>query len=795
MIPLSPVGRALGANLAIDSTGQSLRVLRNDGTAAIYDAPSGRILQGSLQIGQVVNYRQIQLNVGLENVMFPLSGAIALFGVSAQENVEQQEIQIEALPSGVNGGTAAGRRFQLASLMDKYGLETNGQIWQHSLDLRGQALMGSNRLSGNLDLTSVQGGSFVNLRQGSLQLETATHRVITVGDQGTRTGVEALMNGVRGLGYEWGWHDFRVNAYGGRAASSTAVGLGNAGLANYDTTLSGFGLRRRVRLSDLSLGGNWFRGPQRSGTTLGIAYSDLYARNEFKVQGLLGYFSGLSLRSVLEAVGPGFGLLGGPVTSTAGVVEVQQVNQRVNGGAYGFSAVDSFTPFTSKILLLTGVWETYSRNFLIVREESRFSAVNRKSASGSLRPSRYISFSGSLHESHALLGTADLERGYSYGVNASTPGRYPFQLGYFRSVQTNNDLSSSRFALTQYFLQVPQLKRFSVNAMYTEGRFGNLESRSLNETVTADLHRFGLLGLHDQLQLRTSHNYGFDWSRQFKRGTISIRAGLERQTSIDGRTRLAPVAALRLPYFRGQTLVASYLNIGGSYVFRIETGGSLIRQRELAATNSQMVLIVRASLTGQVYFDVDLNGRFKTGVDQPLPEMRVWIDEETSTTTDASGNFRFDDLSAGTHRLRVATATLPATLALAQESLQVAVMPYRANRQDFRAIRTGKVQGTVSIVTMDEAGRETVKPLPDARIVATGNRDAFTEGDGTFLLGDLPPGAYQLKVDYSSVPPNFICKPEIRSVEVKPGESVGAVDFRLTRPVIMKSAPPRGMYR
>ena len=98
-VPLVPLARALGANLSIDPTAQSLRVLRSNGVTATYDAATGRILQGSVMAGQVQNFRQIQLNVGVENVVFPLNGAVALFGITAQEDTEQQMLEIGSMAS------------------------------------------------------------------------------------------------------------------------------------------------------------------------------------------------------------------------------------------------------------------------------------------------------------------------------------------------------------------------------------------------------------------------------------------------------------------------------------------------------------------------------------------------------------------------------------------------------------------------------------------------------------------------------------------------------------------------
>jgi hypothetical protein len=39
------------------------------------------------------------------------------------------------------------------------------------------------------------------------------------------------------------------------------------------------------------------------------------------------------------------------------------------------------------------------------------------------------------------------------------------------------------------------------------------------------------------------------------------------------------------------------------------------------------------------------------------------------------------------------------------------------------------------------------KPAPDVRIVASADLDTFSESNGYFVLGDLPPGTYRLTPD------------------------------------------------
>jgi TPR repeat len=793
-VPLAPLARALGADLKVDATAQSLRVLRSDGVTTSYDATTGRILQGSLVLAQIKNFRLVQLNVGIENLFFPLDAVIALLGVNARENTEQAVLEIDSLPPAATGAPGS-HSVQLASLDELYTFFTNGPTWQQAFDMRGQALAGSSSLTANLELNRVVGGPFFDFRQGTARFETASHRAITAGDQGTSGDLDALSNSVRGLGYEWRWNRYVFDVYGGRAASTVSSSVGSVGLANYDTTLAGFRIHGKYGKSDLSVGANTFRGERRRGITFGVGYKGNYARNDFRVQGLLGSFSGFSLRPVLKLVesslltqsqGQEVGNLPSVADSRTSIIESTEETARVKGSAYGFSILDSFAPFKSTLLLFTGLWEQYSKNFLVVRDEAQFSAVSRKSLSTGFRPSRYFGFTGSVRRSTALLGNPALDRGFAYGANAITPGRVPVQFSYFRSVQT----LGARFAMTQYSLNLPHVSRYSASSVYSEFRFGDTLTRSITNTVSADFKRLGQLGVHDQLQFGYGHNYGVDWARQFKRTGIYFAGGLERQSILGQRSITAPVGALRVPLPRGQHFAVSYFSLRGSKLLRFEIGGPIFRPRELVSSVTQTGVIVPVSISGQVYYDVDSDERFKAGVDRPLDHLQVWLDGQESTTTDAGGYFRFDGLPPGPHHLRVVITNLPADLVVVRDEVIMGAIPYARNREDFRAVRVGRITGVLRLATMNESGETVETPFPDARIVATGNRETFSEREGDFVLADLPPGSYQLSVDTATIPRGFVATPKVRTVQVKSGQSTEGVDFVLARPVIVKPAPP-----
>jgi hypothetical protein len=175
-----------------------------------------------------------------------------------------------------------------------------------------------------------------------------------------------------------------------------------------------------------------------------------------------------------------------------------------------------------------------------------------------------------------------------------------------------------------------------------------------------------------------------------------------------------------------------------------------------------------------------------------MPRLQISLDGEQTNLTDAFGFFHFDHVNPGTHRLRAAMETVPASLVFADgEEHMAAVIPHRENRQDFRTVESGQIRGRVMVAQEGLFDKEPpLNPFPDAHILTSRDRDTFSERDGEFLLGDLAPGTYVVRLDPAAIPRGLVATPATRTVQVKPGQSTGGADFRLDRPVIVRPVPP-----
>lgn len=156
---------------------------------------------------------------------------------------------------------------------------------------------------------------------------------------------------------------------------------------------------------------------------------------------------------------------------------------------------------------------------------------------------------------------------------------------------------------------------------------------------------------------------------------------------------------------------------------------------------------------GRVYVDRNLNGVYDDG-DRPLAGVRVRLDNgRFQTVTDAGGEYRFADVDAGRHDASLVLTTIRADLSLLSEgSATLSVPSFTTVTRDFRAGVNRAVSGLVfeddngnGRRDGDEAG------APEVRLFLSGGSDTITNGDGTFRLGDVPPGVHTIRLDRTSL--------------------------------------------
>jgi SdrD B-like domain len=349
--------------------------------------------------------------------------------------------------------------------------------------------------------------------------------------------------------------------------------------------------------------------------------------------------------------------------------------------------------------------------------------------------------------------------------------------------------------MTQYSMTLPNWSRYSAYVYYSETRLGQQRVTDLNTLLAVELHKFGRLDMHYQSQAGSNRRYGANW--YFKFGSKEdgyLRLGMDSVHLANGSSGLLPVAGLRIPLPKHQVLEVSYLRDVSTQMLQVQLGGKIVRPREISRDSHGVPRVAaHANITGLVYIDVNYNGEFDSG-DRALPDVRVWRDGEVMALTDARGYYRFDNVDAGAHTIRAELAGVPAGFVFAGSSEHtLAVMPNHENRRDFRVIKTGQIEGKVTYMDYSaDSERPVESGFPDAHLLATGDRDTYSEGNGSFLLGDLPPGQYEIHLDPATVPKGYVSQPPSYVVRVTPGTTSREPRFRLAippKPVIQIRVP------
>ena len=123
-------------------------------------------------------------------------------------------------------------------------------------------------------------------------------------------------------------------------------------------------------------------------------------------------------------------------------------------------------------------------------------------------------------------------------------------------------------------------------------------------------------------------------------------------------------------------------------------------------------------------------------------------------STDEKGEFEFPSLTPGVHRVRVEYADLPSYLtSITPESVDIKVVEGKETNFNFVLAYFGAVSGKLHLAEEPPLELEEEPELQDIRVyLQDTDFEALTNLDGSFVLGDVKPGKYVLKVDPDFLP-------------------------------------------
>ncbi len=672
--------------------------------------------------------------------MLPAEIVAALLDVIVRRD-ENQAIVISRKGVPVETIRAGARRasWEIFQIEYDYNFSHYVSSGDHSLVLRGTGRVGDARLSfiANSSIGVASNFSRPNLYGGSVRLDRPNGQSFVAGEFGTGTDVEFMSAGVRGGLVQLPLDRVRLDFFGGQTTSGVSPLLLPAEpLVNpqstlfpvrYDTKIFGAIATTRtltnLRRSEFafSAGAMHFGGPTRKGNMVagGVQYTP--GNNRFHADVALGQFSGLRTDAT-----------------------------RTSGSDAAINLTGSY--HLTDELLVQGRYAYIGPNFMSP-QSGLHTPNNVAAASVSWKPQRWITttLSGSTGTTPGHAG--QFNRYVTGTVNLAARDAWP-------AVFVSHTQSSTTQLRNAAFTLITASKNFDRWQLFVNGaRVKSFGATSLNLQVGGNIrinesNRFEVSQSVGSRQLysgiATWHMQNLFRNRMTFSGgmgyTTSSGAPFDLSTHLSTSVKLPRNSTLQFSYLRTQAGTTALLTLRGLFFST--------RRAERGINGPVADLGSYGSVTGRVYQDINLNGRFDPGVDQPQANARVRVDGSRYAVSDAEGNYRIETVLRGEHSVNLDLLSVRADLTLLDNTQQqIALDSKRDVVVDFRVVRTGRVSGVVWL-DLNENGRldDGERPLADVRVVTGSGRDTLTDENGYFLIGDLPPGEHILLLDEKTIP-------------------------------------------
>jgi len=735
-LPIATIAEALGDTLSSDSTQRIVTVRRQNGTIAAFNAPLNEVRENGAVILTVSGTADLVFPPTPYDLMLPAEIVASLLDVIVRRD-ENQAIVIAR--KGIKAETVRTGdkhvRFELFQLEYDYNFTRYSSAGDHSLVLRGTGRVGDARLTfiANSAIGVTQHSSRPSLQGGTVRLDRPNGQSFVGGEFGTGTDVEFLGAAVRGGLVQLPFDRVRLDFFGGQTTSGipefnpTAVLHPLSALAvRYDTKLFGAIATTatqtpRQRDFTFSAGGMHFGGASRKGDLFAGGVKYVSGLNRFQADVAMGQFSGVS-RDATQTNGTGMA-----INLTGSYRLLDQV-------------------------VLQGRYTHVSQNFLSP-QSGIHDPTNSAAASVSWQPRRWLTAALSGSTATTPGRAEQFNRYVTATVNLTPDNSWP-SLFISHTQSGTTQLRSSAFTLItatkkfdrwQLFLNGARVKTFG-NADLNLQAGGNIRINDSNALeVSQSIGSRGLLSgiatwqVSNLLRHHLSFNAGLGYTR-------SNSAPFYTSQHLSAFVKLPRNNTLQFSFLRTQTGTTALLTLHG-LLFSPKRGERAING-PLADLNSY------GSVYGRVYQDVNLNGRFDPGTDQPQANVNIRVDGSRYVISDVNGNFRIESVARGEHTVYLDLLSVRADLTLLDTVQQLITMDSSHDQiVNFRVVRTGRISGLVWLDT-NENGRldDMERPLADVRVVTGSGRDTLTDGNGYFIIGDLPPGEHILLLDEKTMP-------------------------------------------
>jgi hypothetical protein len=777
-LPVATIAQALGDTLSSDSTSRVVTIRRQNGTTAVFNAPLNEVRENGALILTVSGTADLVFPPTQNELMLPGEIVAALLDVVVRRDehqaivISRKGVQADNIRTGAKHAP-----WQIFQIEYDYNFSHYTSSGDHSLVLRGTGRVGDARLSfiANSSVGTPFVSSRANLLGGTIRLDRPNGQSFVGGEFGTGTDLEFLSAAVRGGLVQLPFNRVRLDFFGGQTTSGifetlstpkpndVQTGPFSTLDVRYDTTIFGAlatTATHAPRQSDFTFSGGamHFGRSNHTGNTLTGGVKYVSGLNRFDADVAVGQFSGIN-----------------------------RDGTRINGSDFAINLTGSYR--LTEQLIMQARYSYVGPTFL--SPQSGYHQPTNVTAAGlSWQPKKWVTAAVSA-SSATTPGKSNLFNRYITATLSLAPDNAMPALFISHTQSGNEQLRNSAFTLISatknfqrwnLFVNGSRVKTFGDTAlnMQVGGNFRINESNALE--VSQSLGSRGQLNGMATWRMSNLFNnhFGFSGGLGYTRSNttpfylsqqLSAFLKLPRQTSV------------QFSYLRTQTGTTALLSLHGLFFSS--------KRAERAINGPLTELNSYAAVYGRVYQDVNLNGRYDPGVDQPQANARVRVDGNRYVVSDDSGNFRVDSVSRGDHAVYLDLLSVRADLTLLdQTQQQIMIESTRDVIVDFRVVRTGRISGLVWF-DANENGRLDAgeQPLSDVRVVTGSGRDTLTNDQGYFIIGDLPPGEHILLLDEKTIPEQTKSALGSQTIKVAAGAETSTLFPVTTLPAQIKKFP------
>ena len=764
LLPVAAIARALGDAVQVDAAARSVRVQRQTGVKADFDAALGVVRENGATVLVLSATTDIDFPPQAEAMMLPVEITSALLGVSIHVDTAARTVRVRR-GQALDAPVTSAKWDDVAEIFNAdydYNLDQYPTGFNQNLTLRADGRLFDGRFYASAGVSGATGRGLASLNTGTFTFERPNGQRLMAGDIGVANDLVFMSSLVRGVWAQTPAGPARLSAFVGRAPGGLFAfkPLDNPlpettptpddratrpQRQTFDTTVAGayatFGGSAanpyQAGALQLSTGALWFDGPSRRGQMLTGGLRSSSARYALRGDFAVGTFAGLQSEGV-EADGAG---AAADVSGSFNLRDNLSVQGHYTFNSRNFMAAQAGAASAANLRSLGLTWSP--RRWLTAsvtdtsssRPNRRDSEERFTTATFNLTPSRYLT---SLFVSHTEYRTA-LAGGGSYTLLNATK-------------------SFDRWSL---FANASRIKNSGGN--YQHAQFGarlrlrESDSLQISQTVGGNGTLAGTV----------------DWltpSLLAKRVSLGAGLGYSRSASSPLIVYERLNASVSLPF--RQTLQVSYGHLQTGSQLLVSLRGPLFftRRGHAEADPSAAALKRYGSVSGRVYQDLNFNGRYDAEVDQPQANVRVRVDGNLSVTTDKTGAYRIDNAQAGDHTVALDLLSVRADLTILGEESRAVILNGGFNTVvDFRTARTGRVTGAVWLDANGNGLQDAdERALADVRVVTSTGRDTLTDESGQFTIADLAPGLHVLVVDIKTLPDDTVVRALIANASQPP---------------------------